>query len=83
MQSTTQIKNIIITKEKRFKVISLNGKVMALRIGLITSNKRPMTIPIIMMVSISPSEVIPGTKYRDKAVPTIPEMILDKKAFIK
>lgn len=82
MQSTTQIKNIIIMKENRFKVIILNGRVIALRIGLTINIKRPMTIPTIITVLICPSEVIPLIKYKDKAVPIIPEMILDKKPFI-
>jgi hypothetical protein len=82
MQSTIQIKNIIIIKEKRFKVIILKGKVIKLRIGLIINIKRPMVIPTNIIVSIPLSEVIPLIKYKDKAVPTIPEMILDRKSRI-
>lgn len=42
-----------------------------------------MATPIIITVFICPSEVIPGIKYKDKAVPIMPEIILDKKALIK
>jgi len=82
IQSTVQIKNIIITKEKRFKVIILNGKVITLRIGLIIIIKRPITTPTIIIVLILLSYVISFIKYKDKAVPTIPEIILDRKLYI-
>jgi hypothetical protein len=83
MQSTTQIKNIIIMKENKLKVIILKGKVIILRMGLTIYIRRPMTIPTIITVLICPSEVIPLIKYKDKAVPITPEMILDRKPFIK
>jgi len=70
-------------KENRFKVIILKGKVIALRMGLAININKPMIIPTMIIVFICPSEVTPLIKYKDKAVPTIPEMILDKKPFIK
>jgi hypothetical protein len=78
MQSATQTKNMIITKEKRFKVIILKGKVTALRTGRMKELSKPMVIPTSRMVARLPSEVMPLMKYKDKAVPTIPESILDK-----
>ena len=78
-QSTIQIKNIIITKEKRFKVITLKGKVIKLRTGLTKKFKRPIIVPTSKTVLKALSEVIPLIKYKDKAVPIMPERILDKK----
>ncbi len=79
MQSTTQIKNIIITREKRFKVITLKGKVIKLRIGRTKKFKRPIIVPTNKIELKVLSEVIPLIKYKDKAVPIMPERILDKK----
>lgn len=42
-----------------------------------------MVNPTIITVVICPSDITPGIKYKDKAVPIMPEMILDKKALIR
>ncbi|MFA5086773.1 MAG: hypothetical protein WC470_00525 [Candidatus Paceibacterota bacterium] len=50
--SVIQTRNIMIIKEKRFKVIILSGKVMIFNNGLTKKNSKPMATPARMIVSI-------------------------------
>jgi len=53
--------------------------VIKLRIGRTKKFKRPIIVPTNKIELKVLSEVIPLIKYKDKAVPIMPERILDKK----
>ena len=80
--SVIQTRNIMMIKEKRFKVRILKGRVIRSINGFMKKNKSPMAKPDKIIV-IGPSEKTPGFKKNtETAIPAIPAIIFTIKLFI-
>lgn len=75
--STSQTKNMAMTKLKRLKVIILKGKVILLRMGLTAKFKIPKRIPAkVKVFSNLLKSVIPVGKINKKPLKSTPGMNL-------